>query len=255
MKKSLLTLTATSLLLAGCSLNQPKGPDPVLLKLDDLEARLGRVERVLNNQSLLELQTDNDNLASQVQNLRNQIETISYNMNSAGDRQKAQYVDLDKRLQQIESRPATRVVTASSTNSSAGSSMPVVTATGNERQMYQDAFDLLKAAKYKDAATGFQGYLTTYPEGQLADNAYYWLGESHYIQRDFNTALQSFGTVTQKYPTSRKIADAWLKVGYCYYELGAMDEAKAALSKTIESFPDSSAARLAQQRLDRINKS
>lgn len=254
MKKTFLYLAASSLLFLSACATQPQGPDPVLVKLDDLESRLARVERVLNNQSLLELQNDNDDLEGQVQSLRNQIETLTYGINNAGDRQKSQYVDLDNRLQQLEARPTTRVVTAGpSTLGSAGT--PVVTASGNERQLYQGAFDLLKAAKYKDAANGFEGYLTSYPDGQLADNAYYWLGESHYIQRDFQTALNAFGTVTQNYPSSRKIADAWLKVGYCYYELGAMDEAKAALSKTIQSFPDSSAARLAQQRLDRINKS
>jgi len=254
MKKVFTYLVAGSVLFLSACATQPEGPDPVLLKLDELDSRLGRVERVLNNQSLLELQTDNDNLSSQVQSLRNQIETLTYSMNNSGERQKSQYLDIDKRLQQLESRPATRIVTT--VPSATGTSdAPSVVASGNERQLYQVAFDSLKAAKYKEAASQFDNYISAYPDGQLTDNAYYWLGESHYIQRDFETALGAFGSVTQKYPESRKIADAWLKVGYCYYELGALDEAKSALTKTITSFPDSSAARLAQQRLDRINKS
>jgi len=249
MKKTFMYLAAGSMLFLSACATQPEGPDPVLLKLDDLEARLGRVERVLNNQSLLELQTDNDNLATQVRDLRNQIETMSYSLNAASERQKNQYVDLDNRIQGLETRPAPRTVVTQ-----APVAGDTVVVTGSEREVYQNAFGLLKAAKYGDAAQGFETYITQYPDGQLTDNAFYWLGESHYIQRDFEKALASFGTVTQRFPNSRKIADAWLKVGYCYYELEQFDEAKAALEKTIATFPDSSAARLAQQRLDRINK-
>ena len=114
MKKTFLYLAAGSLLFLSACATQPQGPDPVLLKLDELDSRLGRVERVLNNQSLLELQSDNDDLEGQVQSLRNQIETLTYGMNNAGDRQKTQYVDIDKRLQQLEARPTTRIVTAGS---------------------------------------------------------------------------------------------------------------------------------------------
>ena len=221
--------------------------------MDEVDSRLSRVESVLNNQSLLELQSDNDNLTGQIRELRNQIETLSYNQNSSTDRQKNQYLDLDKRLQSMENRPARQVIVSSPTAGSTDSGATIV-ASGSEREMYQSAFDLLKGGKYTEASAGFETYLQQYPDGQLADNANYWLGESYYITRKFTEALSSFATVTARYPQSRKIADAWLKLGYTYYEMKKTPEAKAALEKTINNYPDSSAALLAKQRLDRINK-
>lgn len=253
MKKLVIsTISCMALFLSGCATG-PAEPDPVLLKLDELDSRLDRVESVLNNQSLLDLQSDNDNLTGQIRDLRNQIETLNYNQNSSTDRQKDQYLDLDKRLQAMESRPVRQVVVANPDTGDQTASTVIVT-NGSEREIYQGAFDLLKGGKYTEAAAGFESYLQQYPEGQLADNANYWLGESYYITRKFSEALNSFTTVTARYPQSRKIADAWLKLGYTYYEMNKISEAKAALQKTVANFPDSSAALLAKQRLDRISK-
>lgn len=251
MKKYAVIFISTAILLfSGCTTG-PAEPDPVLLKLDELDSRLARVESVLNNQSLLDLQNDNQNLTAQLRDLRNQIETLSYTQNSSADRQKSQYLDLDKRLQAMETRPARQVFVSGAADNTDST---VVLDNGTEREVYQSAFDLLKSAKYTDAATGFETYLKQYPNGQLADNAYYWLGESYYITRKFDDALSSFATVTARYPQSRKIADAWLKLGYTYYEMKKTSEATAALEKTISTYPDSSAALLAKQRLDRIKK-
>jgi tol-pal system protein YbgF len=260
MKKILLSITAfTVLFLAGCTTGAPE-PDPVLLKLDELDARLDRVESVLNNQSLLDLQNDNDNLTGQIRELRNQVETLSFTQDGSVERQKNQYIDLDNRLQAMETRSVRQVYVPSSVPAGGTlvpdgvSATPAIAASGSERDVYQSAFDLLKGGKYTDAAAGFETYLQQYPDGQLADNAHYWLGESYYITRKFDDALRSFATVTARYPQSRKIADAWLKLGYTYYEMKKITEAQAALEKTATSFPDSSAALLAKQRLDRITK-
>ena len=41
-------------LMAGCASTPPE-EDPVQIKLRDLETRIGRIERVMSNQSLLDL--------------------------------------------------------------------------------------------------------------------------------------------------------------------------------------------------------
>jgi TolA-binding protein len=58
--------------------------------------------------------------------------------------------------------------------------------------------------------------------------------------------------VVDKYPQSRKLADALLKIGYCHYELKQWDQAKAILTDVASKFADTPAGRLAQQRLEKI---
>ena len=110
----------------------------------------------------------------------------------------------------------------------------------------------MKDGKYSDAIGGFSQFLTTFPTSTLADNAQYWLGEAHYVNRQFSEALRHFRTVVEKYPDSRKIPDALLKIGYCNYELKNYTEARSALGQVVSRFGDTTAARLASQRLTKM---
>src|SRR5690606_31506044 len=117
----------------------------------------------------------------------------------------------------------------------------------------QAAFDLLKDGKYQEAISAFKNFLVTFPNSSLADNAQYWLGEAHYVTRRYADALRDFRTVLEKYPDSRKIPDALLKIGYCNYELKNWSESRSALTQVVERFGDTTAARLASQRLAKLD--
>jgi TolA-binding protein len=80
----------------------------------------------------------------------------------------------------------------------------------------------------------------------------YWLGEAHYVRRDYPAALAAFEGLLQDYPGNRKTPDALLKVGYCEAELKRPGPARTALARVIQEFPDSQAATEAKARLDRL---
>ena len=123
----------------------------------------------------------------------------------------------------------------------------------DETAVYGDAFAALKAARYPDAVQGFQVYLTKYPDGPRADSAAYWLGEAHYVQKDYKAALSAYQRVLDKYPESRRTGDAMLKVGFCQYELKAFRNARATLDNVTKAYPGTEAARLAAERLARMD--
>ena len=123
---------------------------------------------------------------------------------------------------------------------------------GSDQDNYQLAFDLLKNGRYVESAEAFEQFLAVFPSSPLADNAQYWLAETYYVQRQFTTALPTFQLVIDDYPNSTKLADALLKIGFCNYELQQWDDARNALSRVAREFPDTTAARLASQRLERL---
>ena len=49
-------------------------------------------------------------------------------------------------------------------------------------------------------------------QATFLDNAQYWLGEAYYVNHDYTNALAAFQRVVDKYPQSRKVPDALLKV-------------------------------------------
>src|SRR5687767_13915430 len=59
-----LGLVAVVSMLVGCATN-PK-EDPVQLRLDDLDARVGRIDRIVSNQSLIQLSQQQDALRTEI---------------------------------------------------------------------------------------------------------------------------------------------------------------------------------------------
>jgi tol-pal system protein YbgF len=237
--------------MAGCTLLQPAADDPVLVKLDELERRLANIERVVNNQSLVELAQQVSALERRADELQGRTETLEYDAENTGHRQRQLYADLDSRIQELEAS-----VRSGGGVMDGGSLLPgeLPLPEGSDRDNYQAAFELLKQQRYEPAGLAFQQFLKSFPDSELADNAQYWLAESYYVTKRFEDALVSFQVVVDDYPRSRKVADALLKIGYCDYELKRWDAARAALGRVQADFPETTAARLAGQRLQRMQE-
>ena len=250
-----LVLLAAGLLAAGCAL--PPDEDPVLLKLDELDQRVGSIERVVRNESLLQIATEIDILRDEVRELRGQSEALQHESESAATRQRDQYLDLDQRLQSLERRtrggeplPAPVGETRPGAAPAPAGTLPSPGA--DDRTNYQASLELLRQGRYPQAEAGFRQFLVDFPDSDLADNAQYWLAETHYVNREFEAALEAFGVVLDEHPNSRKAPDALLKIGFSQYELQRFGDARASLESVVEQYPDTTAARLANQRLDRM---
>jgi tol-pal system protein YbgF len=234
--------------LCGCATSPEQ--DPVVQKLTELDSRLLRIERVLSNQSLLQLSQGVEASQSEVRTLRGQLEELQHNLSRTQDQLREQYSDVDRRLSAVESGGGSASIGGAALGASSAAGLPVPA--GDDRANYQAAFDLLKDGKYPEATAAFKQFMATFPDSVLADNAWYWLGESHYVTRQYAEALKSFRTVVDKYPASRKMPDALLKIGYCNYELKHWAEARTALNQVVQQYADTTAARLASQRLAKM---
>ncbi len=255
-------LLAAGAAVAGCASTPPE-KDPVQIKLNDLDTRLTRIERVVSNQSLLELSNQLDSLQGQVRALRNDVDQLSNNLAASRKEQRDLYTDLDQRVKGLEGRggaavpatpPAAPMAAAAAPPEPRDGMAAPGAADGNDRTAYQAAFALLKDSQYDKSIAAFQQFLGSYPDSALADNAQYWLGEAYYVNKAYAEALAAFQRVIDKYPQSRKQPDALLKIGYCRYELKQWDEARHILSRVASSYPDTAAGRLAQQRLDQMTE-
>jgi tol-pal system protein YbgF len=244
-----------ALALAGCASTPPE-EDPVQIKLKDLDTRLERIERVVANQSLLELANQTDSLRNDLRAMHNDVDQLSNNLEASRKQQRDLYADLDRRMKSLESRGGGGAAGAAAGSSDAGAGgaggADTSTAGGDDKAAYQAAFNLLKDSQYDRAITAFQKFLIVYSDSSLADNAQYWLGEAHYVNKSFPEAQTAFQRVVDKYPQSRKRPDALLKIGYCQYELKQWDAAKGTLTQVATQFPDTPAGHLAQQRLDKM---
>jgi len=239
-----------TILLAGCELmNSPPRQDPVQEALVDLERRLGAIERVLASGTLLDLTVQVDELQRQTADIRGRTETLEHNSDGTSGRQRDLYLDLDDRIRYLERN--LQPPSASVGLDPLPGQLPVPG--GSDRENYEAAFELLKQQRYAESGAAFEQFLASFPNSQLADNAQYWLAEAHYVLSEFDEALAQFQLVISAYPRSRKIPDALLKIGYSNYELGRWQDARDALAQVGDNFADTTYARLAEQRLKRMD--
>jgi tol-pal system protein YbgF len=241
-----LALVAPVLLLSGALAHGTASNKELEARAIEMDARLATVERA--NQSLVPMQQQIEAARAELRSLRGQIEEARHELATLRDQQRDLYADLDRRLLLIENAAAPAVQTADGTSPS-----PDAIREADETTVYGDAFSALKAGRYPDAVRGFQVYLTKYPDGPRADSAHYWLGEAYYVQKEYNPALKAYQSVLAQYPDSRKAGDALLKVGFCQYELKAFKNARATLEKVVSGYPGTEAARLAAERLARMD--
>src|ERR1700704_4584346 len=78
---------AVAAVLAGCA-STPAEDDPVQIKLNDLDGRVARIERVVSNQSLVQLAQNLDAVQAETRRLRGRIEELE-NSNEALKKQLA----------------------------------------------------------------------------------------------------------------------------------------------------------------------
>lgn len=246
-----LLMLLPAIAVAGCSLLTPPAEDPVLIQLNELDRRLQAIERVVENQSLVQMTQQLDALERRVDALQGDTETLAYDATGTAERQRQLYSDLDSRIQELEASVQMRgnasVLEGGTLQQGA---LPVPG--GSDRDNYQVALELLREERYDQSAASFKQFLIAFPGSELASNAQYWLAESYYASNQFEQALADFAGVIDKYPGSSKVADALLKMGYCNYSLQRWDDARSALTRVTTDYKTTTAARLAAQYLERM---
>lgn len=134
----------------------------------------------------------------------------------------------------------------------AGAGMAADSASGETptvKRDYEIAWSALEKRDYRTAIARFKEFLQRHPRSELADNAQYWIGESHYGLREFDQAIIEFDAVRRRYPKGDKVPAALLKQGFAFAELGEKVNARLLLQEVVEKFPDSPEAAKAKSRL------
>ncbi len=248
-------ISTIALLLAAFGAQQAHGA-----LFDDEEARRQiRDMSIKVNERIDTLSRAQIDLVNQIQSLREenarlrgQIETLTYEQESAKKRQQDFYIDLDGRLRKLESPPPVAspdTAKPGDGETTVDQAKKPVSDPATESREYEAALNLFRANKIKEAASAFDTFAKTHPDSSLTANAYYWLGNAHYALRDCKRAIEAHRVVISKWPQHSKAPDSLIGVASCQQELGDTKGAKTSLETVLSKYPDSPAASTARQRL------
>jgi tol-pal system protein YbgF len=104
-------------------------------------------------------------------------------------------------------------------------------------QQFNAAMALLAKAQYDEARAGFQAIIDANPDGDLAPQANYWIGDIAYVQKDYQGAARAFALEIKKYPTSDRAPESMLKLGQTLIAMGKKEEGCTTLAAIKEKFP------------------
>lgn len=206
-------------------------------------------------QANVELLNRSVQMQDEIRSLRATIEQLQNELEQARQRNREQYIDMESRVSALEqSVTAVKPAITPAVTPLAATTKPVASAVSAENAEYQTAYQrLIKQGDAAGAAQLFQDFLQRYPDSALAPNAWYWLGESYYINREFTLALKSFELLIERFASSNKTPDAALKAAYCQIELGQSAEGRQQLQQVIARYPTHPVAELARSRLRGLN--
>ncbi|MDY0221080.1 MAG: tol-pal system protein YbgF [Desulfobacterium sp.] len=160
------------------------------------------------------------------------------------DQRIAALESLETRVTTLEKTVKTKIYNEESTLNQ--EPQPVYT---NPVLLYNRARSLLLEENFQGAAGLFKEYVKQFPDSELADNALYWLGECHYSQGEYQTAIKIFKDVVTLYPKREKVPDALLKTAYSYLILDDSDRAHHYLKLVVKGYPFTQAGEKAEQKL------
>ena len=234
--------------------------------------RLDNIERKLDARGLQDMLHRMDQLQQDLQELRGELEVQTHTLKDLQRRQREQYLDIDRRLQQIENPSVGGPPGAASTlppTTTAPVRMPPVTPPTakppaalvpgsieqiGEQAEYDTALAILREGRYNEAAQAFKKFLADHPGSTYADNANYWLGEAYYVTRNFDKAQRAFQSLVDTFPQSAKVPGSRLKIAYINYEKKDWPAARKTLSGIVSDYPGTTVSRQANERLQRMKK-
>jgi TolA-binding protein len=143
----------------------------------------------------------------------------------------AQLTDLGNAVKVMAAPPAPPPLVTGT--GAAASEVPTMSAT----DLYNNASRDRTAGKLDLALQEFSDYLKLYGNTELAPNAQFYIAWIHASQGDYESALQEYDLVLEKYPDNNKTADALYGKGIALTKLGRRTDGAREFQELMKRFP------------------
>ena len=97
-----------------------------------------------------------------------------------------------------------------------------------------------------------QKFLEQNPKHELAANAHYWIGETHYSEKNYEPAILAFQEVIKNFPDKDKVPAAMLKQAMAFNAINDAKSAKYILKKLVDGYPKSDEAKKGKELLKEL---
>lgn len=215
-----------------------------------LSERVDILERKLEARN--RVQTQVNDIQQELNELRGITELHTHKLSQILARQRELYQELDRRVSEAL-KPSNQTPASIASINSSGIAQQNYSNDLTENQAYDQAVNMvLKDKLYDQAIPAFKQFNQQYPQSSYAANAHYWLGQLLFNKNELIAAKKEFTIVVDQYSDSTKRSDAMLKLAMVEQKQNNTNKAISLYQQLLSTYPNSSAAKLAQVRLDNL---
>lgn len=121
-----------------------------------------------------------------------------------------------------------------------------------ETRDFEAALALLRKGEFAPAQAAFIDFNKRYPDSGYKPSALFWLGNAQYALRSYREAIINFRGLLIIAPDNSRAPEASLSIANCQIELKDTKSARKTLEDLIKVFPQSEAAAVAKDRLNKL---
>jgi tol-pal system protein YbgF len=275
MKYHNLTLVLLALSLSGCA--SQGALDNVRNDIDSIKTRMFSMDRELTTireeskvsvgavekgfksdvaavrKMSADIQATIDSTKGEMQALSGKVDDATLAVKKPADDLARYREDADKRIIALEERILKQqAVIDSLTKKMADLAKAKKDEGASSDSLYLKGLDSLKAGDVATARDQFTKFLEQNPKHELAANAHYWIGETHYTEKNYESAILAYQEVIKNFPGKEKVVAAMYKQALAFNAIKDTKSAKFVLKKLIEGFPKSEEAKKAKALLKEI---
>lgn len=208
-------------------------------------------QRSANVALYLELQT----LRTEVSLLRGLIEESSYEIQRLQSRQATDYANLDSRILELNSSASPAPTPAAPVNAPEQTSIEIAAPqidSDDAAEQYRAALDKMRAGDRDGALAGFDALIQAYPTDPVVGDAYYWVGQTHWVSGENEDAREAFTGLVDGFQDHRRHGEALIKLAEVYIKLGDTERASTRLQEAQQLGGDTGAR--ASELLEDLNQ-
>ncbi len=235
-------------------------------QLNTLDTKKGKSDKGFRNQ-YASLRANHDQLKDELQVLNGRLEEIEHLF----EKQKAVFEDLEaikesreNRLEETVTSNSNRIFllerylgfekTDTVAEKPSGKNSAENKKLIAEDKLYNAAKKAFDKGAYSAAREIFQKFLKQHAASENADNAHFWIGETHYQEKMYNEAILAYQNVIDNYPKGNKVTAALLKQGLAFYNLKDVTNARLILKELINKHPKSNESEYARKKLEEMEQ-
>ena len=220
--------------------------------LDDMSLSVTD-QAAVNRQSFADSRLLVDTVANSIRVLREKVDDTNVRISSFSQEIEALRVSIPRFPVTIYGSEATE--SEGEQVSAPSPEPPLPTNPGmSPQRLYDNAWADYSTGQWSLAIAGFDTYIKTFPRSDLADDAQFYIGETHYNDGRFADAVLAYDEVIVNHSEGNSVPEAQYKKGLALDRLGDTDQARETFQTVLDSFPDSRMAALALQALNRLNR-